>query len=559
MKLNELTFEIRDASLNRVGQFLPKSLVGWSSVMRFNNVGSWSITLPADLPMGLLLSAPGAGILVTHSTAGVILSGPTVSVETVSNSGDPKGLITVSGVDDSVILGERLCYPTPSTADVGAQTSAHDKVSGVRASTAMYGYVARNMLPGVTPAVREVSTLTLAVDEGLGGLISKSARFDILGELLADIAVVDGLGFEVRQNDLALEFKVFEPVDRTGEIRMDVANNTLSSVSYGYGVHGASHVVVAGQGDLTERQFVELTTSESLAAQTQWGRRIEVFKDERNTGVVAELEQAGLEILAESGLTITSVDVMPSSDETMQPFKKWNLGDLVTVVVGGQEVPAVVSAMALSVAADGVRVMATVGQPTGISYDALVARKAASNAKRVNALDRKESPPAAPGMPTGVISEFAGASAPAGYLLCDGAAVSRATYSDLFATIGTTFGAGNGSSTFSLPNHGGRVAAGKGSGTFATLGATGGAETHTLTTAQMPSHTHVQNSHTHSPPAGSFIIYGNGGGGSGTGGGAALSVSTNTAAATPTNQNTGGGGSHNNLQPFIVMNFIIKT
>jgi hypothetical protein len=101
--------------------------------------------------------------------------------------------------------------------------------------------------------------------------------------------------------------------------------------------------------------------------------------------------------------------VMPSSDETMQPFKKWNLGDLVTVVVGGQEVPAVVSAMALSVAADGVRVMATVGQPTGISYEALVARKSASNAKRVNALDRKEAVsvagPTGPAGPTGATGD----------------------------------------------------------------------------------------------------------------------------------------------------------
>jgi hypothetical protein len=69
----------------------------------------------------------------------------------------------------------------------------------------------------------------------------------------------------------------------------------------------------------------------------------------------------------------------------------WGLGDSVTVVVGGQEVSAVVTQVALSVDADGVRVGATVGQPTGVDYDALVAKKQTTTSKRVNALERKES------------------------------------------------------------------------------------------------------------------------------------------------------------------------
>lgn len=186
-------------------------------------------------------------------------------------------------------------------------------------------------------------------------------------------------------------------------------------------------------------------------------------------------------------------------------------------------------------------------------------------------------------VPSGVVSAFAGSTAPTGYLLCDGSAVSRTDYADLFTAIGTTYGAGNGSTTFNLPNLKGRVPVGRDSAQteFDTLSETGGTKTVTLTESQMPSHTHVQNAHTHTQNSHAHNI--NLTGSNTTGGGSdyiqlpgltatpqtsqpstgrytgtvGSTVATNQN-TTAVNQNTGGGAAHNNLQPYIVMNYIIK-
>jgi microcystin-dependent protein len=152
--------------------------------------------------------------------------------------------------------------------------------------------------------------------------------------------------------------------------------------------------------------------------------------------------------------------------------------------------------------------------------------------------------------PTGSISMYGGASAPSGWLLCDGSAVSRTTYSALFAIISTTFGAGDGSTTFNVPKLDGRVPIGVGTGTddnaltdTFTLAGTEGEYKNTLSEAEMPSHTHPVSMT------------------SGTTGGTPTRAHGVTSAETNkvNTDSTGSGGSHNNIQPVIGLNFIIKT
>lgn len=184
-------------------------------------------------------------------------------------------------------------------------------------------------------------------------------------------------------------------------------------------------------------------------------------------------------------------------------------------------------------------------------------------------------------IPLGSVLPFAGAAAPTGFLLCYGQAVSRTTYAALFGVIGATYGAGDGSTTFNLPDLRGRVIAGKDNmgGTSANrltgqsggldgdvLGATGGAETHTLSEAQLAAHTHTFTgaalpTHTHSDSGGGGVHGPGYEEGPNTSIGVATSTTTGAASAgTPsgTNSSTGGGSAHNNVQPTIVFNYIIK-
>lgn len=186
-------------------------------------------------------------------------------------------------------------------------------------------------------------------------------------------------------------------------------------------------------------------------------------------------------------------------------------------------------------------------------------------------------------VPIGGVLIWPTGAAPASFHLLDGSAISRTTYAGLFALIGTTYGVGDGSTTFNLPAAGGRtIAAVDPSGTILTsatmspngntYGATGGAETHALTTPELATHLHVNTAssavtdpgHAHgyfqpNAPAASAgagvaasVVQGSTGSNTGT------NTTGITVATTMTNANAGSGTAHINVQPTLLMNYIMR-
>jgi len=155
------------------------------------------------------------------------------------------------------------------------------------------------------------------------------------------------------------------------------------------------------------------------------------------------------------------------------------------------------------------------------------------------------------GIPTATIVPWTDASVPSGFLECNGAAVSRSTYADLFAIVGTTYGVGDGSTTFNLPDLQDNVPVGKSNNKA--LASTGGAENTstanaTLSESQLASHTHNMPRYgPHSNVPRIIVEYGPDG--------------RYTPTMTTGGTGSGSGHSHNasTLQPYIALIYIIKT
>jgi hypothetical protein len=386
VKTEDLIVEVRDKTLARVGVIRPEEL---DLEVRevFNNVGSWKITLASEHPLAPVLRTPGSGLIVS-TIQDVLISGPTISSSYKVSADDPTGAIAFEGVSDDIVLADRLAFPDPANLNPTGQTKSHDIRTG-KVETIIHGFVNANAGPSA-PVSRRVPYLIMGTNGARGATVTKSARFTALGELIGEIAANTRIGFRVVQRDANLVFETREILDRSGDVRLDVRNGSLESSTVAIGPPGATQVIVAGDGEGTDRQFYQATTTEATAAEVAWGRRIERFVDQRQTDDQNEYIEKAAEVLEDEGRTLIAVQAVPGDDNQMVYGIDWTNGDLVTVLVENQETTAIVTGFVVKSNSNGTMLGAFIGDPSGFDIGQALNKRIVGLESRVDYLERSD-------------------------------------------------------------------------------------------------------------------------------------------------------------------------
>ena len=356
--------EVRDPDLYVTG--ICDVFTSLKMVLRHRRAGAWSLSLPADHPQAALLTE-GSGVLVwaPWSTTSPVLSGPVTRFESVTRNGDKDAEIVVEGVDDTALLADRLVLPNPTSSlasqDVDAYwttTGAAEKVMRdlVDYNCGDAGLVFRRLCDADPDGRRAAGLLA-------GSQRSVSARFDNLLTLVGEVAATDNLGLELVQPGGAVQDRhvnVWQPVDRSEQVRLSQNAGTLVSATANIAAPTATNVLVAGGGEGTARVLVERSADDLSAS---WRRRIETFRDARDTSDTAVLAERGDETLADAAVT-AGINLVPVDTSAQSYGYDYGLGDLVSVDMPGGSYTDVISGVDISLtAADAVVITPQIGDP----------------------------------------------------------------------------------------------------------------------------------------------------------------------------------------------------
>jgi microcystin-dependent protein len=485
---------IRNAAYQRIAE-----LTDWSSlhlVLKFNDVGTWALETSADSVEARLLTKSG-GIIVTRELNNVertIFSG-----FVWTEYGFTATTFRAAGYSDDALLWQPA-RPTPSL-PFAPWPDQYDVRTGT-ASTIMRQLVDANLGPSA-PVPWKVDALTLAPDPLLGNTITARANLQPIITVLAELAITPyagGLGFRVIQSDVAansVAFEVYAPEDKSADAMFSIELGTAQDYDDTESAPEANHVIVMGGDGLgNQRTITEAADSASIA---EWGRRIATVIDMRGTTDTSELLIRAAEEIAKVS-TLRRVAVTPFEVPSLQYGLDYDLGTLVTVVTHGGETVDLIRQVEIDMDPErGISITPVVGQGDG-SDEERSQTMVRTIQGRISNLERNWTvpdnsitnamlyPTVRP--PIGEVKWLAGSAVPGGHLLCNGQAVSRTSYALLWNTIGTAWGAGDGSTTFNVPNLIDRSPIGSGS-TYALAQLVGSA------TASIPAHTHTGALHTH--------------------------------------------------------------
>lgn len=369
--------EVRDSSLKRTGAVEQYTSV--QVISRFNNVGSWTLTVPADSREAVLLQ-PGGGIIVwIDGVPNPVMSGPVSSITHLWDQDQPgAGQVVYTGVSDETLLWSRVTLPVPGS-PIGSQTADRYSLSGA-ASLVLAELVNVNAGPDARTD-RVIPQLTVS-STAIGASVAVSTRFDILGDKLAEVAASVGIGWRLRQGvSDSLLFEPFTPrVHDSGQAVFSPGAGNLTAYRYKLSAPTATRAVVAAQGEGRDRWLAEYDADPTG---DQWARSpIERFVDRRDIPVargasgtpvnpedmstpadpqvLAELDQGAAEALAESR-ELGELSVTPIDTPVFRYGVNYDVGDVVTVDVRGNSITDVLREVRLSDGNDGPRIQPVIG------------------------------------------------------------------------------------------------------------------------------------------------------------------------------------------------------
>jgi hypothetical protein len=303
------------------------------------------------------LMTPGAGIVIENDAFQYpLLTGPTTMIEPVwDESGE---YVVCSGLSDNHILWDYLAFPSLADWSAASGTAfsngAFDIQEGI-CETVLKHYVSYNLL-ALERQAPDVPPITVAPDLVRGQLVNGRGRFQILGDLLQELAIVGGdLGFAVNNR----QFDVSVPRDRRNQQVFSIDSGNLREYKPKIVAPSGTMILSAGGGEEEQRVF---TNRRDLAAETKWGRHIEVFQDRRDTTDLAELAQAGDQLLLEKA-ELTAVGLRAIDVPNRRFGVDWNLGDYVTF----ENVDAVIREVKGTLDGDGATITPTADSMTSVS------------------------------------------------------------------------------------------------------------------------------------------------------------------------------------------------
>jgi hypothetical protein len=338
--------------------------------LRFNAVGSWSLTVPATDDAASVLQ-PGGGVIIVRDGE-VLLSGPLEHTAFAwSAEGDDDagpGTLTLSGGDDLARLGGRLVYPDPAR-DATDQRQSHF-TRRQAAELLMRDLLRLNAGPDAVrrPHDRRIPRLMLAPEIGASPRAVLRAQFTPLLDALRRVAAAGGLGFRLHASDAAagIEFEIYQPRDLTGTARFSRSVGNLREVSFTREMPTVNVALVAGTRDDTSNNTGSsggrvIREYRDDASHATWGVWLETWVDQRGTSDTDALDDAGAQALREGAETVelaaTVLDTPTlryGPDDPAHGIQGYGLGDLVTIEpLPGEQVAQIVREVRLQATPEG--------------------------------------------------------------------------------------------------------------------------------------------------------------------------------------------------------------